>query len=76
MDGQPDADPRRELGTAAEGGDLSYTPATGIWRTLAPGPAPLTVEGWDSAIWTGKEMLTFGPGGTGAYNPVTNIAPP
>jgi len=50
---------------------LSYTPATGIWRTLAPGPAPLTVEGWDSAIWTGKEMLTFGPGGTGAYNPVT-----
>ena len=51
---------------------LSYTPATGIWRTLAPGPAPLTLEGGDNAIWTGREMLTFGPGGTGAYNPVTN----
>ena len=50
---------------------LSYTPATGIWRTLAPGPAPLTLQGGDNAIWTGKEMLTFGPGGTGAYNPVT-----
>ena len=52
---------------------LSYTPATGIWRALAPGPAPQTLQGGDNAIWTGKEMLTFGPGGTGAYNPVTNI---
>jgi len=50
---------------------LSYTPATGTWRTLAPGPAPVTLQGGDNAIWTGKEMLTFGPGGTGAYNPVT-----
>jgi galactose oxidase-like protein len=50
---------------------LSYTPATGTWRTLAPGPAPVTLQGGDNAIWTGREMLTFGPGGTGAYNPVT-----
>ena len=50
---------------------LSYTPATGTWRTLAPGPAPVTLQGGDNAIWTGKEMLTFGRGGTGAYNPVT-----
>jgi hypothetical protein len=50
---------------------LSYTPATGVWRILAPGPAPRTLEGWDNAIWTGREMLIVGPGGTGAYNPVT-----
>ena len=42
---------------------LSYTPATGVWRTLAPGPAPVTLQGGDNAIWTGREMLTFGPGG-------------
>jgi hypothetical protein len=50
---------------------LSYTPATGTWRTLAPGPAPQSVEGWNNAVWTGAEMLTFGPAGTGAYNPAT-----
>jgi hypothetical protein len=49
---------------------LSYTPSSAAWRTLAPGPAPRTVEGWDNAVWTGTEMLVFGPDGTGAYNPV------
>lgn len=51
---------------------LGYTPSSGNWRTLAPGPAPHALEGWDNAVWTGTEMLVFGPAGTGAYNPVTN----
>ena len=51
---------------------LSYTPATGKWRSLPPGPAPQNVEGRDSATWTGTEMLVFGPAGTAAYNPATN----
>jgi hypothetical protein len=51
---------------------LSYTPSSGVWRTLAPGPAPHAVEGWDNAVWTGTEMLVFGPDGNGAYNPVSN----
>ena len=51
---------------------LSYTPATKAWRALAPGPALQTVEGWNNAIWTGTEMLTFGPAGTAAYNPAAN----
>jgi hypothetical protein len=51
---------------------LSYTPSSGVWRTLASGPAPRSLEGWDNAVWTGTEMLVFGPAGTGAYNPVSN----
>ena len=31
-----------------------------------------TLEGWNNAIWTGTEMLTFGPAGTAAYNPAAN----
>ncbi|MGE5293140.1 MAG: Kelch repeat-containing protein [Micromonosporaceae bacterium] len=50
---------------------LGYTPATGTWRTLAPGPAPRTLQGDDSAVWTGHEMLVFGLT-SAAYNPVTN----
>jgi hypothetical protein len=49
---------------------VSYTPATRTWRTLAPGPAA-NGQGNVSAIWTGNEMLVFGPAGFGAYNPVT-----
>lgn len=51
---------------------LGYTPSSGTWRTLAPGPVPRTVEGSNSAVWTGTEMLNFGPDGTAAYNPATN----
>lgn len=50
---------------------LSYEPATGTWRSLAPGPLPANYEGDDSAIWTGSQMLVFGLT-SAAYNPVTN----
>jgi hypothetical protein len=50
---------------------LGYTPATGQWRRLAPGPAPRMGQNGLFAAWTGTEMLVFGLT-NGAYNPVTN----
>ncbi len=50
---------------------LSYTPATRTWRTLAPGPPPRTLQGRDTAFWTGTEMLVIGLT-SAAYNPAAN----
>jgi hypothetical protein len=55
----------------SRGVTLGYTPATGQWRRLAPGPAPRMLEGPQFAAWTGTEMLVFGLT-TGAYNPAAN----
>ena len=49
----------------------AYRPASGSWVTLAPGPAPQMSQNYDSAIWTGSEMIVFGLTNA-AYNPVTN----
>jgi hypothetical protein len=54
-----------------KGVTLSYTPASGIWRRLAPGPAPLMAQNGEVALWTGSEMLVIGLTNA-AYNPVTN----
>ncbi len=50
---------------------LSYTPATGQWRRLAPGPGPRMSQNGQFAAWTGTEMLVFGLTNA-AYNPATN----
>jgi N-acetylneuraminic acid mutarotase len=58
-------------GTGWRGVTFGYTPATGTWRVLAPGPAPLMAQNNDEAVWTGSEMLVTGLTNA-AYNPVTN----
>jgi len=50
-----------------------YNPTTDTWRRLAPFPGPTgNYEGHYSAVWTGKEMLIWGPGDREAFNPSTN----
>ncbi|MGZ4302510.1 MAG: hypothetical protein ACXVE0_12975 [Gaiellaceae bacterium] len=51
----------------------AYDPATDTWRRLAPFPGPTgNYEGRYWAIWTGKEMVVFGPFDFQAFNPLTN----
>ena len=51
----------------------SYDPATRTWRRLAPFPGLKgNYEGHYTAVWTGKEMLVFGPFDRQAFNPATN----
>jgi hypothetical protein len=51
----------------------AYSPATNTWRRLAPPPGdPGNYEGRYSAVWTGKEMLVWGPLTRLAFNPATN----
>ena len=51
----------------------SYDPATNRWRKLTPPPGPKgNYEGSFGAVWTGKEMLVWGPFTHEAYNPATN----
>jgi Kelch motif protein len=50
---------------------FGYTPATGTWRRLAPGPAPRMAQNGEVALWTGSEMLVIGLTNA-AYNPATN----
>jgi N-acetylneuraminic acid mutarotase len=51
----------------------AYDPATRTWRELAPSKGPQgNYEGHYSAVWTGREMLVFGPLDNQAYNPATN----
>jgi N-acetylneuraminic acid mutarotase len=51
----------------------AYNPATNTWRRLAPPPGPTgNYEGRYSAVWTGKEMLIWGPLDDLAFNPATN----
>jgi N-acetylneuraminic acid mutarotase len=51
----------------------AYDPATDTWRRLAPLAGPKgNYEGHYSAVWTGKEMLVFGPFDSQAFNPLTN----
>jgi hypothetical protein len=49
----------------------AYNPATDTWRRLARPPSPIT--GADPRmVWTGKEAVVLGPGGTAAYDPVAD----
>lgn len=51
----------------------AYDPATDTWRRLAPFTGPKgNYEGHYSVVWTGKEMLVFGPFDFQAFNPLTN----
>jgi len=36
----------------------AYTPATNTWRRIPP--APLRPRDWNTALWTGKEMIIWG----------------
>ena len=52
---------------------FSYDPASGRWRTLSP-PVGATgsYEGATSAVWTGRQMLVWGPMTTLSFTPATN----
>jgi hypothetical protein len=51
----------------------AYSPATNTWRRLAPPPGDAgNYEGRYSAVWTGKEMLVWGPLTRLVFNPATN----
>jgi N-acetylneuraminic acid mutarotase len=51
----------------------AYNPATRTWRRLTPFPGDKgNYEGHYSAVWTGREMLVFGPVDGQAFNPRTN----
>lgn len=55
-----------------EGIDVAaaYTPASKSWRRLAPLKGPVgNFQGRYHAVWTGKEMLVFGPDDFQAYDP-------
>ncbi len=58
-------------GPRYHGVTYAYRPATGTWAALAPGPDPQMSQNYDSAIWTGREMIVFGLTNA-AYNPSTN----
>ncbi len=66
--------PRQTSG--GSGGSVSeaaiYTPATAGWRRLTPPPGPTgSYEGGYSAVWTGTEMLVWGPFDVDAFSPAT-----
>ena len=58
-----------------KGVTFGYTPATGTWRRLAPGPAPRMAQNNEVALWTGTQMLVIGLTNA-AYNPATNTWQP
>jgi hypothetical protein len=49
----------------------AYDPATGRWRRLSPPKGPTYSPG-PLAVWTGKEVLVWGPFDYRAYNPSSN----
>src|SRR5581483_277454 len=51
----------------------AYDPARRTWRRLEPlaGP-PGNYEGSYAAVWTGRELLVFGPADNQGYTPATN----
>jgi N-acetylneuraminic acid mutarotase len=62
-------------GTAGEMRNVafSYDPASRRWRTLNPPAGPTgSYEGALSAVWTGRQMLVWGPAITLSYEPAAN----
>jgi hypothetical protein len=52
---------------------LAYNPGVDRWRRLTPAPGPVgSYEGRTAVVWTGREMLVWGPLTALAYNPSTN----
>jgi len=49
----------------------AYEPVSRTWTRLSPPAGPGYVPDYD-AVWTGREMLAFGPSHSVAYNPATN----
>jgi hypothetical protein len=51
----------------------AYNPASERWRRLAPWMGPTgSYQGRYKTVWTGREMLVFGPFDFQAFNPATN----
>ncbi|MGB2954109.1 MAG: GerMN domain-containing protein [Gaiellaceae bacterium] len=51
----------------------AYNPGANTWRRLAPPLGlPGSYQGHYRAVWTGKEMLVWGPTVNEAFNPLTN----
>jgi hypothetical protein len=50
---------------------LAYRPRTRTWTRLARGPAWVSVQSSDIAVWTGSRMLVFGLTNA-SYNPAVN----
>lgn len=51
---------------------FSYDPTARRWRTLSPPAGPTgSYEGALSAVWTGRQMLVWGPAITLSYEPAT-----
>ncbi len=50
----------------------AYDPAANAWTRLSPPAGPQYSPGY-KALWTGKEMLDFGPFHSVAFNPTTNV---
>jgi len=50
---------------------LAYHPATRTWARLAPGPAWMSAQTSDIAVWAGSRMLEFGQTNA-SYNPASN----
>ena len=51
----------------------AYAPASGTWRRLTPLAGPKgNYEGRYRAVWTGREMLVFGPADFQGFTPRTN----
>ena len=62
------AHPKSAIDVAA-----AYDPATRTWRRLDPLAGPTGgYEGRYQAVWTGREMLVFGPFDFQGYTPATN----
>jgi hypothetical protein len=49
----------------------AYDPAAKAWTRLSPPAGPGYAPGY-AAVWTGTEMLDFGPFGSVAFKPATN----
>lgn len=61
-----------ETGGSGRSTVAAYNPATNRWRTLPSSPYEVKrIEGGESVIWTGTEMLAWGEM-SGAFNPATN----
>lgn len=73
----PDGSVSSELAPATDG--AAWTAATNSWHRIAPMPVPLPANGFETAVWTGREMLVWasrasGVGGLGETIPGVEVA--
>ena len=66
--GRDHVTPLRSVNVAA-----AYDPAARSWRRLTPPPGPTgSFQGHYSAVWTGEELVVWGPFTNEAFDPRTN----